>query len=273
MSYWIKLETGFFTHRKTIRLKGILGDDALWIVPRLWCLAAEQQPDGDFSAYSPDEIAMLVGYSKHAPSMLQALIQAGFLDEGQKLHGWIERNAFHVTNKERATKAALARWGKLPPSDRRDKRRGEESIEHCSSIAPSMARRYPSDVEEAKRMQPVSSVIPEDFVVQCYDKAESRSGHDAKNIPIGDFNAYVRTEWKYEQDRIRTQKHQGHPTGSNRNAGTYNEHGLSTRHTTAELAKISQEKAAKLAREHLAELERRSADANAGGGNGVPSGG
>lgn len=133
MSLWIKLHTNFFSHRKTLRLRAALGDDAFWIPPRLWAYAAENQPDGDFSDYTEDEIASLIGYSKDASSMLQALLRSGFMDKELKIHDWAEYNGFHKAFKVRAKTAAVARWRK-EKQNRREKKRGDEA-----SIAPSIA--------------------------------------------------------------------------------------------------------------------------------------
>lgn len=111
MSLYIRLLTNFWTHRKTAKLRSLIGNDALWILPRLWSYAAENQPDGDFTKYSPEEIALLIGYQGDAQAMLQALQQALFMN-GMQLHDWEEHNGYHHTFSERAKKAAKARWDK-----------------------------------------------------------------------------------------------------------------------------------------------------------------
>ena len=50
---YVKVFTGFYTHRKTLRLRATLGDDAFWVPPRLWAYAVDNQPDGVFENYSP----------------------------------------------------------------------------------------------------------------------------------------------------------------------------------------------------------------------------
>lgn len=132
MSLYVRLQTSFWTHRKTVRLRARLGDDALWLPPRLWSYAAENQPDGDFSNYSAQEIAMLVGYAKDACVMLEALQQAGFMD-GMLVHGWEEYNAYHSVYAERARTAAAARWAKKSPAPPRKERKGKETS-NASSI-------------------------------------------------------------------------------------------------------------------------------------------
>lgn len=130
MSLYVRLNCNFFTHRKTARLRARLGDDALWLVPRLWTYAAENQPNGVFADYSAEELASVLGYAGDAPSMLQALLQAGFMEEGPplKIHDWAEHNGFHVAYAERARKAANARWQKerTKEKEKDSDKRGEE---------------------------------------------------------------------------------------------------------------------------------------------------
>lgn len=144
MSLWVKLHGGFFTHRKTIRLRSVIGEAALWIPPRLWCYAAENQPDGDFSRYTTEEVALAIGYLGDASSMLQALLQAGFLDpDPLRIHGWQEHNAYHGTFAERAKKAANARWSRqgasspTPSPERRGEEKRRASIAQASPSIPS----------------------------------------------------------------------------------------------------------------------------------------
>lgn len=146
MSLWIKLQTSFWTHRKTMILRAAIGDDALWLMPRLWSYAAGNQPDGDFSNYTAPVLAQILGYQKDATSMLQALLEAGFLDEDMHLHDWMEHNGFHSSFADRAKKAAAARWGKKKNPKRGanagEEKRGEEKrqallgacLEHACSI-------------------------------------------------------------------------------------------------------------------------------------------
>lgn len=141
MSLFVRLETSFWTHRKTMRLRALIGDAALWLPPRLWCYAAQNQPDGDFSKYLPAEFAMILAYLGDAQALLEALQQAGFLD-GMQIHGWPEHNGYHEVYAERAKKAANARWGnEKKRKERRGKgeeKRREEQAQ--SSIASSNAQ-------------------------------------------------------------------------------------------------------------------------------------
>jgi hypothetical protein len=139
---YTRVRTGFYTHRKTARLRSKIGDDAYWIPPRLWAYAAENQPDGDLSGYSSEELSELIGCPKYATSILQALLDAGFLDPDLKIHGWAEHNGYHEKFAERAKKAASARWEKEksspgPPTEIGN-RKGERGDKHCLEHACSI---------------------------------------------------------------------------------------------------------------------------------------
>ncbi len=73
---YVRVRSGFWTHRKTRRLRELIGNDGFWVPIRLWSFAAEEQPDGDFSKYSAADIADAIRYSGDATSMLQALLDA-----------------------------------------------------------------------------------------------------------------------------------------------------------------------------------------------------
>ena len=142
MSLFVRLETSFWTHRKTMRLKVLLGESALWLPLRLWSYAATHQQDGDFSGYSAEELAMLLGYSSNACSMLEALISTGFVDSDLKIHDWEAYNSYHVVFSERAKIAATARWEKARARKLKKEAKkeitGEEKRGEETSIASSM---------------------------------------------------------------------------------------------------------------------------------------
>lgn len=134
LSLYVRLNTNFFTHRKTAKLRAILGNDALWLPPRIWAYAAENQPDGVFKDYTAPELASHLGYTKDAKRMLEALLQAGFLDSDPlRIHAWVQYNGYHVVFANRAKKAAEARWQKERTKEKVQEKRGEET-----SIASSM---------------------------------------------------------------------------------------------------------------------------------------
>lgn len=182
MSLYVRVYTSFYSHRKTIRLKTLLGTDAYWIPPRLWAYAATNQPDGNFGGYSALEIAECVGYSGDASSMLQALLQAGFLEPDQKIHDWKEHNGCHEFFAERAKKAAIARWekerSKEKGPERVQERRGEEP-----SIASSMLQASsPGSLRSngrglVKSVNEINSQIKD--IVEDMEKLKAAGGHQS----------------------------------------------------------------------------------------------
>jgi uncharacterized phage protein (TIGR02220 family) len=137
---YVRVMTGFYTHRKTVKLKIKLGSDAYWIPPRLWAYAAENQADGNLSAYSSEELAELLGCPSYAKVMLQALKDSGFVDESGMIHDWADHNGYHDRFSERAKKAAAARWSKKSPTPPKDTGKGtvDSGDKHCISDATSI---------------------------------------------------------------------------------------------------------------------------------------
>ena len=136
MSLYVRLLTNFYSHRKTAKLRATLGYDALWLPPRLWAYAAENQPDGVFKDYTAAELATLLGYTKDANAMLEAMLQAGFLDSDPlRIHDWAVHNGFHLVFSARAKHAAEARWQRERTKEKVQERRGDEAS-IASSIGP-----------------------------------------------------------------------------------------------------------------------------------------
>jgi len=138
---YVRVMTGFYSHRKTVRLFPKIGNDAFWLPPRLWAYCAENQPDGNLSGYQADELAMLVGYKGDACSMLVALKDCGFIDLDGGIHDWKEHNGYHEKFSVRAKTAAAARWSKSPPQTTPSEKKKVESgdkhcLEHATSISP-----------------------------------------------------------------------------------------------------------------------------------------
>lgn len=128
-----------------MRLTAILGPCAPLFPLRLWTYASENQPDGNFADYSPDEIASICSCSSNAQAMLDALHHAGFLDSNGFLHDWDEHNGFHTSMADKARRAALVRWKKVPPTPPLNIKntKGKERREHCPSNAQASDDKIP----------------------------------------------------------------------------------------------------------------------------------
>lgn len=133
-----KIEQGTLTHRKTLRLKGLLGigvAQAVGHLTMLWVWAASSTKDGSLAGMTPTEIAEVSGWAGEPADFLAAMIDAGYIDEapgGFRLHDWaentgqIEAEARREAARERqrrfkerkraekATEAARAEASKVP---------------------------------------------------------------------------------------------------------------------------------------------------------------
>lgn len=92
----VKIEQGTLTHRKTLRLKGLLGigvAQAVGHLTMLWVWAANGTKDGSLAGMTPTEIAEVSGWAGEPDDFLAAMIDAGYIDEapdGFRLHDWAE---------------------------------------------------------------------------------------------------------------------------------------------------------------------------------------
>jgi hypothetical protein len=191
MSLFVRVHVGYWTHRKTVRLTAILGPEAVCLPIKLWCYAAQNQPDGDFSKYLPQEIAMLVGYLGDAEHMLQAMQQAGFLDS-LCIHGWSEHNSYHQTFADRAKKAATARWEKQREEEEKKRKRKERKGKEASN-ASSMKGKLTLD--ELKKFA-VEIGLPESDGEACFHKWEG-NGWTNGGKPVVDCKGTIRN-WKIQ---------------------------------------------------------------------------
>jgi hypothetical protein len=219
---YVRLHSSFWTHRKTLQLRRKLGDAAFWIPPRLWSFAAENAPDGDLSNYQAEDLAMLVQYSGNAQEMLQALNDAGFLENGI-IRNWEDRNAFHVTNHDRAKKAAEARWAKrneklLEKKERdKDKEKEKESKQaqskHCLDDAPSIEvetfklrigswfGRRPTTNWSTKELRALKDVLALDTAPEDIDALEVR--YNSGNPYLRKDPVTLLNNWNTEIDRAK----------------------------------------------------------------------
>lgn len=140
MHTYFCVASGYFTHRKTMRLIKLLRSDVAALFPlRLWEYASLNQKNGDFSKYTPDELAPILRVPPARVGRVRsALVDAGFLDRKFRLHDWHYWNAYFIefATAEKLSRAAKARWrkergrgDKPPPTESESKtRQGPESF-------------------------------------------------------------------------------------------------------------------------------------------------
>ncbi len=174
MSLFVRVNCNFYSHRKTAKLRALIGSDALWLPPRWWSYAAENQPDGIFKDYTAPELASLLRYEQDPFKMLEALIQAGFADANPlRIHDWQDYNGYHQAYSERAKKAATVRWQKERTKEKETEKRGEEPSIACGMLVA-------SDSPESQQMLVKSLPIFEPVQRGLYQSAYAGMIADAK---------------------------------------------------------------------------------------------
>jgi len=112
-----RVDTGYFRHVKTKRLKRELGLEGVVMLQMLWAYAAENKHGCD-TVYTSDDIELAVDCTLAAGKFTAILAAVGFIDAvegGYVLHEWEHHNGFAATanaREEKARAAANARWEK-----------------------------------------------------------------------------------------------------------------------------------------------------------------
>ncbi len=246
---YIRVMTGFYTHKKTVRLKIKLGVDAYWIPPRIWAYAAENQPDGDLSAYSSEELAELIGFSSNsrcnAKAMLQALKDSGYIEENGMIHDWAEHNGYHKSFSERAKKAANAKWAKVaaakaaalaekekshtPPKEKQEIGKGtvDSGDKHCLKDACSIYDQIDARAGSLfGRMEPATIYAEQSAISEISRRpdainelAELEVFHRKPGNYFPQSLQKLLSAWQETLDRARTHdtRKNNHPVGKNGN--------------------------------------------------------
>lgn len=202
---YVRLHSSFWTHRKTLHLRRKLGDAAFWIPPRLWSFAAENAPNGDLSNYQAEDLAMLVQYSGDARSMLEALHEAGFLENG-RIRNWEERNAYHAVNHDRAKKAAEARWAKRLEKLAEEKREKDNEKEKEKENKQAL---HEQCLHDASSIDSLSSTSRSKFVPPSRDELNQ----EAQKIGLPDsevekfVNYFGSNGWKVGRNPMKSWPH------------------------------------------------------------------
>lgn len=101
---WIRLQSEYFRHRKTLRLVRRLGEIAALYPLRLWTWAVEQSPDGSLRDIDAGELAVICGFSGEPSALWDAMLECGFIqtNEGQTvIRSWSEHQGKLIERAER----------------------------------------------------------------------------------------------------------------------------------------------------------------------------
>lgn len=123
---YLNVDLAYFTHRKTIRLVGLLGRGAEVLPIKLWSYCGMHHAEsGRLTSYGPEEIETVAGWWGEKGRAVEALLTVGFLerDEGGnfQVHNWLEHAGHLAAFKKRAKSAAKERWARYASSIPRSK--------------------------------------------------------------------------------------------------------------------------------------------------------
>ena len=111
-----RITTDALDHPKLVKLKRILGTDAILCLLRLWGFTARYHPKGKLNAMTADDIEISAGWNGETGLFIFTLLSLKLLDESQgkfSIHDWKEHNGYCYYAPERSIKskkAANARW-------------------------------------------------------------------------------------------------------------------------------------------------------------------
>lgn len=163
----VRLSVGLRRHRKTKRLKRILGADGCWSLVCLFMWVGEERWTGDLSGLSDVDLEEEADWEGDPGKFVAALIEVGFIDGDEfdrSIHDWEEHNPYAAgkgARIERGKRGADARWNKHAISMQQAST--SIALEQCPP-APAPAPAQPKAKAE-KPSSPTGSRLPADWVV------------------------------------------------------------------------------------------------------------
>lgn len=101
---WIRLQSEYFRHRKTLRLVRRLGEVAALYPIKLWTWAVEQSPSGSLHDIDAEELAMICGFSGDHTALWSAMVECGFIEtvnDRPSIRSWDEHQGMLAARAER----------------------------------------------------------------------------------------------------------------------------------------------------------------------------
>lgn len=169
-----RIQTSWQTHPKRKRLKRLLGSDGVLAIQDLWGFCAVNRPDGTLSSMDKLDIAIAADFDGDENEFVDALVDLRLLDVNEdgvhSIHDWDDHQPWcreARERKERARKAAQARWGsEEEPDPSRPTAPKKASVDtqaesgNASSDMPTDAQAYSSMPEQMPEHQSSNAPFP-----------------------------------------------------------------------------------------------------------------
>lgn len=221
---WFRVDTTLVDHPKVIRfgeMAGVTTEAAIGRIVRFFSGVAMHAEDGDLTNIPAGAIAAWVRWKKKPDSLLQLLVDCGFIDEeggSRRVHGWSRRHDYMIRErtrkiaaeserKDRARKAREAKQDAGAPNARQvddDSARGKRASTPLRSpsendVVPSEQRRpdgslfpaEPPKPESPKKRQAHSDV--EKAKVAFTDQYQARYGRECSVTDHGKIGKQIQT--------------------------------------------------------------------------------
>lgn len=103
---WIQVDANLSTHRKSVHLAALIGDQRAWTYPvQLWAWASQNQPDGFVRGSAAKLVVEHVSGWRGEPGKLyESMLEAGWLDaqeDGVFIHDWPDHQGAHIAKAEK----------------------------------------------------------------------------------------------------------------------------------------------------------------------------
>lgn len=167
-----RIDTGFFTHIKTKRLRKRLGLGGVFALQMLWAYAAQHEHEQG-RVYTKEDIELAVDWDG-GDDLVETLASIGFLDAiqgGYSIHEWEIHNGYAATAAKRSEAgrtAAKARWEKRRQCDGNANASQGQSNGNAPFPAPVPAP-FPSPAPS-----PVPAVAGDERAGENLDSSESK---------------------------------------------------------------------------------------------------
>ena len=151
---YLNVDLAYFTHRKTIRLVGLLGRGAEVLPIKLWShCGVHHAESGKLTSYGPEEIEAVAGWWGEKGRAVEAMLTVGFLDHDKEgnlqVHDWFDHAGHLAAFKKRARTAAKARWRLYATSNALSN--AKSKTKQCPSRGKAQLGKVPKDLNSEGR--------------------------------------------------------------------------------------------------------------------------
>jgi hypothetical protein len=176
MTLDFRVSTGFFTHKKTLRLIRKRGYEGPWYLLRLWAWAREHFPDGNLEDTTLQDIDDAISVPPQDPPFSEVLLEGDTLylvriDGKLSLYNWEKHNSWAAKSAERseiARKNVEKRWER--ERKKKEQKYGKDTTGIPKGKIPDTPSPSPSPLPKKKNKEegfilkfPLDFQVHEDF--------------------------------------------------------------------------------------------------------------